>query len=99
MKDISLRKTTSPKDENFCFTKFQFLDSDSIQSDLREADQLLEEEIRYHFSFLLSSYSPLPFLFHLPKSARVCDTKEYMDTLTVSRNLLNDVDTFFYIMV
>lgn len=73
-KDFSLRSTTSLQDENFCFTKFPFLNSDFVQSDLREADRMLEKQIR------------------------VCDTKEYMDTVTLNMRLLKDPDLFFYIM-
>lgn len=73
--DFSLRKRTIPRDDNFCFAKFTCLNSDFVQSDLREADKMLEKQLR------------------------VCDTKEYMDTLTLNMRLLKDPELFFYIMV
>lgn len=71
---MSLRKTIT-KDENFCYTKFPLIDPDFIQTDMRLADKILEQQLR------------------------VCDTKEYMDTLTLNTALLENPELFFYIMV
>ena len=72
--DMSLRKTVT-KDENFCFSKPQTFDTDMVQTDMRQADKILEQELR------------------------VCGTKEYMDTLTLSTSLLEVPEMFFYLMV
>jgi hypothetical protein len=73
---MSLRKTINKVfDENFCYTKFPLIDPDLIQSDMRLADKILEQQLR------------------------ICDTKEYMDTLTLNTTLLETPQLFFYIMV
>jgi len=70
----TLRKTVGSKDENFCFTKFQYVDPEFVYAKIRDADQELEDAIR------------------------LCDTKEYMDTLTLDPSLVKDPELFFQIM-